>query len=277
MRGFGGLILGVLIWAAPLAGPLAAQDRARTLADIRQELTVLYVEIQKLRRELSTTGGAAGVSGGGSILDRVNGIEAEMQRLTAQTEQLQYRIEQVVRDGTNRIGDLEFRLVELEGGDVGQLSQTTTLGGDATVQPPAPAVPPAATQGTQLAVGEEADFRAANDALAAGNHAEAASRFAAFSESYPGSPLEAEAALGRGRALEAMGDTREAARAYLLSYSTDPAGPAAPQAVLLLGTALGALGKSQEACLTLGEIATRYPGTAAVSEAAREMAELGCG
>ena len=47
-----------LIAAFFLATPVAAQDRAATLADIRQELTVLWVEVQRLKRELSTTGGA---------------------------------------------------------------------------------------------------------------------------------------------------------------------------------------------------------------------------
>ena len=52
------------LMTAPAA--LMAQDNDQTLADIRQQLTVLSVEVQKLRRELSTTGGAhgAGVAGG---------------------------------------------------------------------------------------------------------------------------------------------------------------------------------------------------------------------
>ena len=44
MRGF-------LISLFLVATPVVAQDRAATLADIRQELTVLYVEMQKLKRE----------------------------------------------------------------------------------------------------------------------------------------------------------------------------------------------------------------------------------
>mgnify|MGYP000635975959 CR=1 FL=1 len=41
-------------------GPVAAQAQdAQTLADVRQELTILNVEVQKLRRELSTTGGTS--------------------------------------------------------------------------------------------------------------------------------------------------------------------------------------------------------------------------
>lgn len=108
--------------------PLAAQDQ-QTLADIRQELTVLHVEIQRLKRELSTTGTPSAAVTGNSVLDRVGAIETELERLTLQTEELGHRIDRIVSDGTNRIGDLEFRLVELEGGDLGALGETTTLGG----------------------------------------------------------------------------------------------------------------------------------------------------
>ena len=123
MRAFG---LACVIVIAGLSS-VAAQD-AETLADIRQDLSELYVEIQNLKRELSTTSGAT-VSQGGSLLDRVTLIEGELSNLTGRTEELEFRINKIVRDGTNRIGDLEFRLVELEGGDLSQLSETTTLGG----------------------------------------------------------------------------------------------------------------------------------------------------
>ncbi|MCB1330495.1 MAG: tol-pal system protein, partial [Maritimibacter sp.] len=90
---------------APLG--LAAQDRAQTLADIRQELTVLYVELQRLGTELNTTGGAGAPAVAGTMLDRVNALEAEIVRLTDKIEELEFRIESLVSDGTNRVGDLE--------------------------------------------------------------------------------------------------------------------------------------------------------------------------
>ncbi|MEX0285020.1 MAG: tol-pal system protein YbgF [Paracoccaceae bacterium] len=256
----------------------ASAQTDQTLADIRQELSVLYVEIQKLKRELSTTGSATTNTGSGSVLERVSTIESELQRLTQQTEQLDFRIQRIVTDGTNRIGDLEFRLVELEGGDISQLGETTTLGGDAGTSTPAPAPSNTGSGGSsaQLAVGEGADFDAAQKALDDGQYRDAADRFAAFNAAYPGSPMAAQASLSQGKALDALGDTREAARAYLASFSADATGPVAPDALTELGAALGRLGQTDQACLTLGEVEIRFPQSGAVTRARQEMTNLGC-
>ncbi|MFK7743516.1 MAG: tol-pal system protein YbgF [Roseobacter sp.] len=262
-------------------GSIAQDDQ--TLADIRQELTVLFVEVQRLRRELSTTGAAAVQTGGDTVLERMAVIEAELQRLTSKTEQLEFRVNRVVEDGTNRIGDLEFRLVELEGGDISALGETTTLGGDTdtgqttTGGTTAPVTPDIGnTGGIQLAVGEEDDFKRAQTALSEGRYQEAADQFASFSVTYPGGPLAAGADLGRGEALENLGDTREAARAYLSSFSAAPTGPLAAQSLFRLGRSLGALGQTQEACVTLDEVAIRFPGDPAVAQAQSAKGALSC-
>lgn len=280
MRWMMGMVAAAML-AGTLDGGAAAQERDETLADIRQELTVLYVEIQKLKRELSTTGAAPSVSGG-SVLDRVGAIESELSRLTAKTEELEFRINAVVKDGTGRISDLEFRLVELEGGDVSQLKETTTLGGEtgagaSASSPAVPATPPAgAEDAPQLALSEQADFDAAQAALEEGDNTAAAEKFAAFNETYPGSPMAAEAHLGRGRALEASGDLTGAARSYLNAFSTEPNGSTAPEALYHLGHGLGRLGQTSEACVTLAEVGVRFPGGDAARKADEERARLGC-
>ncbi|MEO1705692.1 MAG: tol-pal system protein, partial [Pseudomonadota bacterium] len=152
-----GLVVGLT--AAPA---MAQQDQ--TLADIRQELSVLFVEVQRLKQELNTSGAPSG-TGGGSVLDRVNAIEMELQQLTSKSEELEFRIDRIVTDGTNRIGDLEFRLCELEAGcDIAALGDTPTLGGGAV--PASPNVAPTPQPETQLAAQEEADFKRAQEALA---------------------------------------------------------------------------------------------------------------
>ncbi|WP_254684842.1 tetratricopeptide repeat protein [Tateyamaria omphalii] len=262
--------------ALAVAAPALAQDQ--TLADIRQELIVLNTEVQRLKRELSTTGGVSGgVTGAGTVLDRVNVIERELRRLTDKTEQLEFRINSVVTDGTNRVGDLQFRLCELEPGcDIAALGDTPVLGGGeapattpAAPQAPAPNVP-------QLATQEAADFERAQEALASGDFRAAADQFATFNETYPGGPLAVEAEVRRGDALEGLGDVREGARAYLSAFTLSPEGPLAAEALYKLGAALGRLGQTQEACVTLAEVGVRFPGAPVISDAQGAMQNIGC-
>ncbi len=278
----------VALCALLVTGPALAQDRTQTLADIRQELSVLFVEIQRLRGELNTTGGASGSGATGGTIDRVNAIEAELQRLTSLTERIQINLDSVVRDGTNRIGDLEFRLCELEAEcDIGNLGDTPSLGG--VTPDSAGAAPEAApsggeiatttlpdTGGMNLAVAEEEDFNRARAAFDAGEFADAAVLFGSFSETYPGGPLSAEAHYLRGESEANLGRWSDAARGFLDSFSVAPDGQRAPSALTSLGVALAQLGQTDEACLTLAEVSVRYPGTASVAEAEAERGRLGC-
>lgn len=270
-------LIAVLVLAVTVGAPRHAVAQDATLADIRQELTVLFVEVQKLRRELSTTGGATSNIGSGDSYDRITAIESELQRLTNKSEELEYRIARVIEDGTNRIGDLEFRLCELESGcDVGALGDTPTLGGAAAIpsNPVGPA--PSSQPETQLAENERSDFERAQAALASGDFRTAADQFATFNETYPGGPLAIEATLRRGEALEAIGDVREAARAYLAAFSLEQQGPLAAEALFRLGASLGRLGQTSEACVTLGEVGLRFPVSPMVANADAEMRAIGC-
>jgi len=260
-----------------LMAPVTAQAQDQTLADIRQQLSVLYVEIQQLRTQLSTTGGLTEGPVGNTPLERLNQIEGELQRLTSKTEELEFRINRITVDGTNRIGDLEFRICEIEEGcDIGLLGDTPSLGGvDSASVVPLPQQPPE-TGGPALAIGEQADFERAQEALATGDFRSAADRFAAFVQTYPGGPLSAQALYLRGEALEQLGDISNAARAYLDSFTTNPNGPEAPDALLKLGTSLAGLGQTQDACVTLAEVGVRFPSAPALLQAQATMRNLGC-
>ncbi|PRY91096.1 tol-pal system protein YbgF [Donghicola tyrosinivorans] len=277
--------LGALLLSAMLAVPAVAQDQGETLADIRQQLSVLHVDIQRLKRELSTTGAPGGSAQGGSVLARVDAIEAELQTLTGRVEELGFRVEQVVETGSNRVNDLNFRLCELEPNcniatleDMPRLGGTPAAGGGTQITAPSAPVSPVqvAPDASELAVGEQDDFDNASLAMSEQRYEDAASAFGRFVETYPGSPLTAQAQLGRAQALKAVGDSRESARAYLAAFSADPEGPDAPEALTGLGAALGALGQQSEACLTLSEVGMRFPGSDAEQTAASEMSSLGC-
>lgn len=275
-------IAGVIFWASTAS--VFAQDNTQTLAGIRAELVDLNNLIQGLRAEMVADGTAtSSVGTQGPALLRIDAIENELRSLTGQVEQLEFRINQVVKDGTNRVGDLEFRLVELEGGDVTQLGQTPLLGGETSTQvaaAPATPVAPVINEpagGAELAVAERADFDAGYAEYQAGNYAVAAEKFLTFAQNFPGGPLTGHAMYWRGESLAAIEDWKNAARSFLDSFSGAPEGEVASKSLLRLGVSLGKLDKREQACKTLTEVASRYPDTPEVAEAAQEKSVLGCG
>ncbi|MFT6452174.1 MAG: tol-pal system protein YbgF [Halocynthiibacter sp.] len=258
------------------AGPSLGQASDQTLADMRQEMAVLFVELQKLKRELNTTGAPNSSFGGSSTLERVDLIEAGLARLTSKSEALEFRLNSIVADGTNKLDDLNFRLCELESGcDIGNLPALKPIGGETA---PAPVAAPISTpsNGAEMAVGEKTDFDTAKAAFDTGDFGGSAAAFERFTENYPGGPLSADAHFWRGEALDKLGDTSGAARAYLTAFSGAPDGARAPDALLRLGTSLGTLGQTSEACVTLGEVGARFAGSDAAAKASTAMAELNC-
>lgn len=271
------LAMALVLFLAPLPGA-AQQDQ--TLADIRAELTALFAQVQRLRRELSATGGvgtglAANIAGA-TPLDRLNAIEAELQRLTSSTEEMEFRVNRLAVTAENQIGDLNFRLCELEPGcDIATLPELTL--NDQQPVDVAPVLPrDQLAEGPSLAIGEEGDFARAEAAIVAGDFRRAVDLLTAFTTLYPGSPLTADVHFLRGEALEGLAETTNAARAYLESFSAAPTGPQAPQALFRLGAALGQIGQIQDACLTLAEVDVRFPGDPAVADARFEMQALEC-
>ena len=277
-----------LLLAAPVAAqqaPAAASVEAaapRTLADLRADLRALGAELKSLRAELNASG-AAGfkAAGGDSAIDRMNALEREMARLTGETEQLRNRIDRIVRDGTNRIGDIEFRLCEMEEGcDLGAL--TTPGLGDAgggnaaTLSPAALGPAPVAPADIPLTREEKSAFDAASAALQGGDFAQAATLFGQFAETHAGSPAAPEALFLKGAALDSAGDAKAATAAWLQAFAAAPAGARAPDALLGLSRVSAAGGAAVDGCLYLTELTTRFAGTPQAEEGARRSAAAGC-
>lgn len=267
-----------LALALSLPLPAVAQD-AQTLADIRAELSRLAADFNGLKAELVSTGATGSGIAGGSALQRLDTIEAELSRMTAKAEQIELRLNRVVTDGTNRLGDLEFRLCEVEPGcDLANVGQTAPLGGGASA-PAAPVARPSASAssgGPDLAVGEQADFDRAKGVLDQGDFRGAAALFETFAQTYTGGPLTQEAHFLRGEALRQAGDTATAGRAYVDAFSSDPSGARAGQALLGLGQVLGDLGQTSDACVTLDQVGQRFPGSAEATQAQSVMARYQC-
>ena len=266
----------VVLALLPVAA--VAQDRTQTLADIRAEVAALAAEFNALKSELVSSGAATSGAAGGDALTRMDTIEAALASLTARTEEVELKLNRVVADGTNRIGDIEYRLCEAtEDCDPTTLGATSVLGGDAGGAAVAPVVTDVpATGGAELAISEQADFDRAKEVLASGDFRGAEALFATFAQSYPGGPLTQEALFLRAEALTSLGETSNAARAYLDAYTANPTGPFAADAVLKLGEGLGALGQTDAACRTLAAVPGEFPGSMAATQASVSMQGLGC-
>ncbi len=277
-RGILGLALVVLLGGWLAIGPAAAQtqEEAQSVADVRAELDVLNRQVQELRAALVQSGSARGLpSAPATPLVRLDQLEAELRRLIGRVEVLSNDVTRIVNDATNRVGDLEFRLTELEGGDVSLLDRPEPLGGGLT-GPATPPPPVAAPETGSVIAAEQAAFDAAVEAAATGDNARAAMLFETFLATFPGGPLTTEAQFRRGEAQAATGEHRSAARSYLDAFSGAPEGELAPRALVRLANSLGELGQVNEACLTLTEVVSRYPGSAEAAQVPGQRQALAC-
>lgn len=265
-----------------------------SLAEMQAALRAVASDLQGLRAELLASG-ATGfeAAGGDSAIDRMNAMEAQIARLTDQTEQLSNRIKRVVADGTNRIGDIEFRLCEMDPNcDLGALmtAELGKQGGGAmpadisgVVQQPsdisAQTLPPMEdpVAGAAPPTEEEArEFASARRAIEAGEWQTAIEELNHLTSAHAGGPLTAEALYLKGIALEANSQVEPAAEAWLTAFAAAPDGPRAAASLLALSGAMIALDTPADACPHLAELARRFPAAPEAADAASLSAEAAC-
>lgn len=274
-RMFGAVALAA---ALALTLPLSVRAQEEGVADVRAQVSILNDQIGQLREELVRRSAANGLPADpATALARLDQLEAELRRLTDRVDVLTNDIGRIVEDASNRVGDIEFRLMELEGGDPGvQVQPAPQLGGGLSGPRPRPSSRETTGAAGTLAVAEQSDFDAAIAAADTGDNARAAELFGSFLETYPGGPLTTDAQYRRGDALAATGNWQEAARSYLNAFSGEPQSRQAPRALMMVGVSLGRLGQASEACLTLDEVDSRFPNSDVAGEVAAEKRTLGC-
>ncbi|MFA9201358.1 MAG: hypothetical protein ACEQR8_09280 [Cypionkella sp.] len=227
------------------------------------------------------------------ILARLDALEAQIARLTAQSEENANAIQQL---GT-RLGALEVTSgaaaapkpatpdVNLASMTAGASSRpasasTTTAGTASTAARPA-AVTPSQTPAAKPA-GPTAQRLAAVQAIAkpqtddagkdeydygfrlwdAGFFPEAQQQLSLFVEKYP---THRQISFGRnllGRAFLDDGKAKEAAPWFLKNYQSDKAGARAPDSLLFLAEAMIAMKDTKRACIALAEFGETYPAVA---------------
>ncbi|WBU64082.1 tetratricopeptide repeat protein [Paracoccus aerodenitrificans] len=267
----------------------------QTLADMQADLRAVSADLQALRAELLASGAEGfAAAGGDTAIDRMNAMEARLAELTEQTEQLSNRISRIVADGTNRIGDIEFRLCELDQNcDLGAL-MTSQLGQSGAALPSsgggagmsasgsgisATTLPPISepdTGATPPTEEEKREFDEARAAVDAGQWPEAILQLDHLISAHAGGPLTAEALYLRGVAQDASGQVSLAAESWLQAFSAAPDGARAPASLLALSGAMIRLGDAKDACPYFAELTTRFPGSPEAATAAEQAQQAGC-
>ncbi|MGY9052661.1 MAG: hypothetical protein ACKVH9_03680, partial [Rhodobacterales bacterium] len=87
------------------------EGTSKELTSVGAELENLSSKIKKIQSELAENNTTLNITPSGAALMRIDVIESEVRTLISQIEKLRFRIEDIANDSTNRIGDLEFRIV----------------------------------------------------------------------------------------------------------------------------------------------------------------------
>lgn len=256
---FAAAVVVVVALAAPPAGAQAS------LEDLRYRVGALEAQLSALRAQ-SGTGAGAG------MLERLDRLEQEIRELTGTVEEIAHRQRQIAEDARRRFGDIEFRLTELEGGDVSALAPPPPLGGAGAAE--GSAEPDAA-----VSISEREELDQAIAAVEAGRYDEGERALERFLRTYGESPLRAEALFWLGESQLQSSAHQEAARSFLQAYNANLEAETAPRALYRLGVALGRLGQTEDACLTLDEVPTQYPEASEtlLQDVAEESDRLLCG
>lgn len=294
------LAFGALTLAALPAGPIAiaSAQTASESTDVR--LRRLEAELRAVQRkvfpdgagksygaELVSSDNGAGVAapapgpaptGLTDLLTRMDAVEAQLQRLTAATEENQ-----------NYISKLEVRLAALEAAKSAAtnaavpVSQTSAVLSAplAVSEPPKPAKPvpklPAAKPDASsdrvaavLAVEKPATDDKGEDEYAYGYRLweakffpEAQQQLLRVVQQYPRHARISYARNLLGRAFLDDGKPGTAAQYFLQNYQADRKGDRAADSLLYLGVAMGRLKEEKRACVAFGEFRQNYPAEAA--------------
>lgn len=291
MRIAPGRMLAAFVAALVFAGAAVAQQTGTqqwpraggSVDDLRYRLSVIDAELAEIRARLGVAapraGGAGAAAPGGEIVVRLDRLEAELKRLTGRIEQLEFEQRRMAEDAARRFSDIEFRLTELEGGDVSALAPVPPLGGGAAAGSGAPAGGGAGAGLPEATLAERADLDRAIEDVRQGRFDIAEDRLRTFLTTYPGSPLEPEAYNWLGESQSLRGALAEAAKSHLAGYKAQGDRAMRARNLWRLGVVLGRLGQVNEACLTLREVARQFPDAPEEvrSGAAAERQRLGCG
>lgn len=267
----------IITLAVVMAWPALAQVESREGIALQNQILELRREVQSLRDAVARGGGAAaggsllggsqrpsqppGGSAGdltASLVDRVQQLEEEVRRLRGRSDETGFALQRATEEQQKALGDMNFRLQELEGrGGAGSRPAQPSQG--AATPPARPATPPA--QGAapaQATRTPEAALREGNAALARRDYA-AAEKAAREVLARGQSPRAYDARFLLAEALFGKRDYQQAALTYDDTFRRSRNGSKAQDSLLGLANSFTALNEKRSACDTLNELRSQFP------------------
>lgn len=214
-------------------------------------------EIPQVQAPAATVGVPA-TSPIADLTTRVDALERQLQTMTGQVEQANYKVRQLEEAMTKFRADTEFRLTQLEGG--GQPAAATTAPDNSalvlpTPKPPVAAAPkpampaPKPATATAAPAGDaESAYQAAYASVVAKDNVKAIAGLSDFVAKYPKSPRVSMANYWIGRTLIAQGEYDRAARVFFDNQQKNPSGDRAQESLYWLGDVLVRMERAPQAC-----------------------------
>jgi TolA-binding protein len=282
----------VLLGAVLLAGtmlaavPAAAQDDEARLRKLEAEVRALQRKVfpngAGFQPEITPPPSAPAAPVGPTttpmtdLLARMDSVEAQVARVTAQSEQ-----------NTNRLTQIEAKLAAMappppvevaphvdappppaEHGSAPQGAHKPATHGSAAA--PAGAKPSASRMQAVSAIEKPQSDDPGDDEYSYGYrlweakfYPEAEQQLKLYLQKYPKHQRVSFARNLLGRAYYDDGDAREAAKWFLQNYQADKKGARAPDSLLYLAKSMKQLGDTKRACIAAGEFANSYSAEAA--------------
>jgi TolA-binding protein len=282
--------LAILFLAAGWPGAIAlAQMDSRESIALQNQILELRRDLQLLRDQLGRGGGGAyplapppssggsflGFGGRGAppagapageltaqLLERVSALEEQVRSLRGLIDQIGNQTRQQGQDFAKQIGDLNFRLQNLEGGRGGSLPQPgpprvlspgALPPGDLGAAPPTPPPGPPPPRRPELAIQE------GNAALARRDYASAEGAAREVLANNRTSPRAYDAQFLLAQSLAGRREWSQAAIAFDDAYNRARTGSHAQDSLLGLANAMTALGEKRAGCQALGKLRAEFP------------------
>ncbi len=221
------------------------------------------------------------------LTSRVDAIERQLQTLTGQVEQANFKVRQMEEAMAKFRADTEFRLTQIEGGGAAAATPpagaasaavepapakptatpakppaTATKPATAVAKPAADTTPPATDEAAPAKAGDpiEAAYQAAYLSYSNQQYAKAETALADFVAKNPRHRRASHAQYWLGRTYLAQKLPAQAAKAFLDNYRNMPKGERAPDSLYWLGQSLMAMSPPQpaKACEVYGELSAAY-------------------